>query len=1027
MKKNILLLVCGVLITISQAFAGNVTVQDAQNVALNFFKIKQGNNASRTILTATLQYTRTEADNTVDFYVFNMSPVKGFVIVSATDNDIPIIGYSTESVFPNDFSKIGLNEWLNRWSTELHYVKLNNVLATPKAPIHWAAYRQGIAPAAEKSNPVTPFCPTTWDQQTEYGSGPDLYNNFCPGTAGNRSVTGCVATAMAQIMRYWKYPARGVSNSSYDDATSLGYTSNYGWLYCTYSDSTFDWANMPATLTNTSTTTQIDAIGRLMSCAGISVNMDYSPNGSGAAVLYEEAGGGPCAQQSYVQYFGYQNIIEGIGLTGTGSGSNIQVGNAAFIDSIEADLNVGRLVQVEGSDATQGGHTWVCDGYDANNNFHMNWGWSGYADGYFAITSMNPNDGSQLNFSQDIGILTHIMPPAQTSTLYEVAAATLTGVCPGTHTQLSATTHTNTTYTWTPTTGLSNPNISNPVATPTGTTTYSVTADSAGVTATSTITITVHSAPVAAINTASNPTCFGAGNGSATVTSGTSGYTYHWSNNSTVAALTNLGPGTYSVTVTDANSCTGSATKTLTQPTALTASTTNLVNATCGPTGSVTASVSGGTTNYRYLWSNGETTATASNLVGNTYDVTVTDAHNCTATVSATITSSSSLSLVTNATNIMCYGNATGSASATVSGSTGTVSYHWSNGATTSSIQNVSAATYTVTISDGSGCSITASKAITQPTQMVASPSSTTAGCGNTATGSASVSVTGGASGYNYHWGNGSGNASISNLIAGTYDVTITDANNCSVTAAAVVASLSPISVVATPNNATCYGDNNGSIQISISNGTAPYSFVWSTGATTSTVTNVAAGSYTVTVSDFNHCTTTTNISVAQPNQIQVTTTEVNATGVLDNGSATVSNIIGATSPYTYAWSNGATSQTVSNLGGGTYTVTITDHNGCNQTASVFVNVSTGINSVSSVITFAVYPNPASNYVLVQLDEFNTATTLNLKNILGQTVIAQTITAKQTQIDLNSLANGVYLVELRQGEKTAVKQLVIAK
>ncbi len=1033
MRKNILLLVCAVLLNLSAAFANSVSVQQAQTIATTFFKIKLGNNAPRTALTATLNYTRTETDNTVDFYVFDMSPVKGFVIVSATDNDVPIIGYSTTSPFPTDFSKIGLREWLNRWSEELHYVALHNITATPLASIQWDAYRQGVAPASEKAGGVTPFCQTTWDQNTEYGTGPNLYNNYCPGGTGtNQAVTGCVATTMAQIMRYWNYPTKGTSSSSYNDATSQGYSQDYGTLSFNYGNTTFDWANMPLTLTNTSTTTQIDAVGTLMYACGVSVDMDYSPTGSGAFVLTSESGGGACAQKSYVTYFGYQSIIQGIILTGTGSTGTGVISSAAFTDSIEVDLARGRLVQVEGQDPTNGGHTWVCDGYETSPStmFHMNWGWSGYADGYFALTNLDPNDGTQLTFSQDIGALIHILPPAQTGILHEVAAATLTGVCPGSPTQLSATTHTNTTYGWTPTTALSNPNISNPVATPTSTTIYTVTADSAGVTATSTITITVHPAPTAAINTSANPTCYGSANGSATVTvtGGTSGYTYHWSGGQTVAALTNLGPGTYSVTVTDANSCTGSVTKTLTQPAVLSASTTNVVNATCGPTGSISTSVSGGTSNYRYLWSNGETTATASSLTGATYTVTITDAHSCTTTTAATITSTSTLNLSATATNVMCYGNTGGSATATVTGSTGSVTYHWSNGATTSSIQNVVAATYTVTVSDGSGCSVTAAKTVAGPTSALsASPSTTNAGCGNAATGSASVTVTGGTGGYSYHWDNGNSTSSLSGLASGTYHVTVTDANSCTTVASAVVASASPISVVATTNNTTCFGGNNGSVEINTSNGTAPYSFTWSTGGTASSIANLPAGSYSVTVSDFNHCTTTTNITIAQPNQIQITTTETNATGVLDNGSATVSNIVGATAPYTYIWSDGATTQTINNIAPGNYSVTITDANGCYQSATDFVNVSTGINTVNSVITFSVYPNPAGSYAMLQLDEFNNATIMNLKNILGQTVISQTISAKQTQLNLGSLANGVYLVELRQGEKTAVKQLVIAR
>ena len=885
MKKTILLLTCAVLLSMSHAFATDITVQDAQSVAVNFFKTKLGNSVPRG-LTATLKYTRTEADNVVDFYVFETSPTKGFVIVSATDNDEPIIGYSTESYFPTDFSKIGLNEILNRWSTELHYVKTHNVVATPTSASHWVSLRNSIPIPSEKAG-VTPFCQTTWDQNTEYGTGPNLYNNFCPGGTGtNQAVTGCVATTMAQIMKYWSYPPVGIGSNSYEDDQNMGYQSNYGILSANFADSTFSWANMPATLTNQSTTTQINAIGRLMACAGISVDMDYSPNGSGAVVLTSQAGGGPSAQDAYVTNFGYQTIIQGLLLSGTGTTGSEVVSSAVFTDSIEVDLARGRLVQVQGTDPTNGGHTWVCDGYETSPSvmFHMNWGWSGYADGYFAINAMNPNDGQQLTFSQDIGVLIHIVPPIQSGGsghISELASATVSAVCAGTPTQLTATTHSGATYSWSPTTNLSNANISNPVATPTTTTTYTVTADSAGVTATSSVTITVHAKPTTTIPTAVNVSCYGNNTGSATasVTGGTAAYHYVWNNGETTAQATNLIAGTYTVTVTDANSCSSSATKTITQPSsALTASMGTPVNAGCGQAnGSVTTNVTGGTLSYHYSWSNG---ATSSNLAG---------------------------------------------------------------------------------------------------------------------------------------------------LAAGNYSLTVTDAHSCSVTANAVISSSSALNVVASSTNVNCYGGSNGSATLNVSGATGGLSYTWSNGATTAGLTGVAAGNYSVTIVDASQCSAATNLTVTQPNAMQVSTAETDAHGTVDNGTAMVTNISGGVSPFTYYWSNGGTTQTITGIAPGNYTVTVTDANGCVQTASDFVNVTTGLNNISNAIAFSVYPNPAGKFVMVQMDEYNSSTTVSLKNILGQTVITQPVTAQQTQLELGSLANGVYLVELRQNEKIAVKQLVIVK
>jgi len=1038
MKKKGLLLVCMVLVALGSAFAADVTIQDAQTVAVNFFKTKLGNNAPRN-LSATLQYTRTETDNTVDFYAFNMSPATGFVIVSATDNDQPVIGYSTESLFMSDFSKIGLANMLNRWSEELHYVKLNNVIATPKAAPLWAAYRQGVNPSIEKAVIVAPLCQTTWSQENDYGSGPNLYNNYCPGGTGtNQAVTGCVATAMAQIMKYWNYPTTGTSSSSYVDNTSYGYKEDYGTLSFNYGTTTFDWANMVVPmLTPTSTTTQIDAIGTLMSAAGVSVQMDYSPTGSGAVVLTAEANYEhvtASAQQSYVKYFGYQNVIEGIGLSGSSTEASVNVTSAQFADSIIAELNASRLVQMEGDDATQGGHTWVLDGYETNPTmFHMNWGWSGYSDGYFAVTNMDPSDGGQTNldFTGDIAVLTHILPPAPPSTgITEIASVVSSAVCPGVATQLNATTHNGATYSWIPTTGLSNATIANPVAAPVTTTTYSVTADSAGVTATSSVTITVRSVPSALVSY-SNPSCFGSANGTVTVSAsgGTSGYTYMWSDGQTAVTASNLAQGTYTVTVTDSKSCTATASKTLTDPQALSVSTTP-VDATCGQAnGTITATVGGGTSGYTYHWSNNETTATAGNLSAGTYDITITDAHSCTISTSASITSSGNLNLVTSAVNATCYGTSTGSASATVTGTTGSVTYQWSTGATTSAIQNLDAATYTVTITDGSGCSATSSKAVSQPAAINPVVTAQSAGCGNSSNGSVTASVTGGAGNYTYLWSTGATGSSITGLPAGNYDLSVTDASHCSVSVSAAVTSGSDLSASVTSDNATCFNENNGSGQITMHTGTAPYSYSWSNGATASAVINLAAGSYSVTVTDANHCTTSSAITVTQPTQVQFATSSNSANENHENGSAGVTSVTGGAAPYDYSWSTGATTQSINNLAGGTYTVTVTDANGCSETAAdvVAVKTSTGISSVSNQISFSVYPNPARTQVLVQVDQPGNSTTFILRNILGQTLISQVISSTQTQIDLSPLADGVYLVEVRQGEKMAVKQLVVTR
>jgi Peptidase C10 family/Spi protease inhibitor/Secretion system C-terminal sorting domain/SprB repeat len=1173
MKRKVLLLIVAFFALKFNISAATVTLQDAQRVALNFFNVTTGNNQTRLPLTATLQYTRTETDNVVDFYVFNISPVKGFVIVSATDNDDPIIGYSTESSFPNDFSKIGLNEWLGRWAEELHFVSLNNVVASPYAATRWAAYRQGFAPPVLKSGTVGPLCQTTWDQSNPTSSTPVLYNTYCPGTGSNQAVTGCVATTMAQIMRYWKYPAQGSGgNVCYTDNTNNGYSNNYGQLCFNFTSYSFDWANMPLGLTNSSSSAQITAVGKLMYAAGVTVNMDYGASGSGAFVQTSEAGGGACAQLAYVQNFGYDaNTIAGH------FQSNYSTNN--WINLIEGDLNAGRLVQYEGADVSQGGHTWVCDGYDANNNLHMNWGWSGAGDGYYAVNNLSPAQNGQslgLDFTQQLGALIGIQPPP--ANMVETASVSNSSICPGGSTTLTAKTHTNATYSWSPTTGLSCPSCAVTNVTATATTVYTVTADSAGVTASASITVNVNAPIIPGAGSATNVSCNGLANGSASITAtgGTGSYTYAWSNSQTTATISNLAPGTYKVTITDTKGCTATASQTISQPNALSGSITP-TNASCGSSnGSASVAVTGGTSSYTYHWNSGQTVATISNLAAGNYTVTITDAHSCTATATTTIASTGGFTPTLTPTNVGCKGAATGSITASVTGVSG-LTYTWSNNATTATISNLAAGTYTVTISNGSGCSATASQTVTQPSTAVSatvtpvnatcnlangsvsasgtggtgaytylwSTSATTASisglgagtyevtvkdanaCAYTASvtltssaglntnavatspscyggsngsigltvtgnagaltyswsngthsatlsnvaagnysvtvsdasgcsaslsesvtqpaaitltltpagaacgspnGSVTAAVTGGTSGYSYTWSNSAGNvSSISNLSAGNYSVTVTDSKGCTAVATATVANSGSLSLTPAFVSATCNGQNTGQASVNVGNGTGPFNYSWSNGAKTSTISNLPAGLYNVTVSDNNGCSSTASVNVTQPAAIVVTTATTDCSAGANNGSATISNVSGGTGSYTYYWSNGDSSQTITNLPAGTYEVSVTDANGCQTQASAVVSVTTGISAVNNNITFTMYPNPASSDVVISLGNLNTETTLSLKNILGQQIVFQPLTAIQTHIDVSNLANGVYLIEIRQAGKEAVKQLIVNK
>lgn len=473
--------------------------------------------------------------------------------------------------------------------------------------------------------------------------------------------------------------------------------------------------------------------------------------------------------------------------------------------------------------------------------------------------------------------------------------------------------------------------------------TYTVTVtDASGCTAIGSTTITTGSSIAVTIDPR-NVTCNGQTNGQATamVSGGSTPYTYRWSNGGNVAVIANIGAGTYTVTVTDATGCSGTQTVTITQPSAISI-TPSVTAASCGGSnGSVSVNVSGGSAPYSYLWSNGGRTSAISGLAAGSYTLTVTDASGCTATATATVTGSTgNITLSTGSTNVSCNGGNNGSASVTATGVSGALTYTWSNGGNTATISNLTAGTYTVTVSSG-GCSATSSVTITQPTAIAISISLTNPTCGSN-NGSLTASASGGSPQYSYKWSNGATTASISGLAAGTYTVTVTDANNCSkMTSQAIVAPNGPIAT-ATSTSTVCNGNSNGTATVSATGGTAPYTYKWVGNLTSATITGLAAGSYAVTVTDATGCSSTTTATVSQPDPIVITTTVKNPT--CNTIGSITTNTVGGNGLYTYTWSNGETTPNLTNVGGGTYSVFVTDVKGCSQLKSGIVVVGSTYN-----------------------------------------------------------------------------------
>lgn len=316
-----------------------------------------------------LSYTAKDAaTDCAGVYVFNASDNAGYLVVSADDVALPVLGYSDSGSFdPSDIPS-NMKAWLGEYARE----------------IAWASARSASSPVAYASSishpvgAISPLCKTKWSQDAPF-------NNQCPESGGERCVTGCVATAMAQVMKYHNYPAKGTGTHSYTTSTAgLNVSFDFG-------STTFDWGNMLDTYTaGAYNDAQASAVATLMKAAGVSVNMNYTTTSSGAISM--------APVYAFINYFGYDK--------GVSYQKREWYGLYEWEHLIYDNLkNVGPVIF--GAQSISGGHEFVCDGYTQDGYFHINWGWGGMSDGNFLLTALDPDTqgigggSGGYNFNQD--------------------------------------------------------------------------------------------------------------------------------------------------------------------------------------------------------------------------------------------------------------------------------------------------------------------------------------------------------------------------------------------------------------------------------------------------------------------------------------------------------------------------------------------------------------------------------------------------------------------------------------------------
>ncbi|CAN5643356.1 hypothetical protein BH11BAC1_BH11BAC1_21690 [soil metagenome] len=627
--------------------------------------------------------------------------------------------------------------------------------------------------------------------------------------------------------------------------------------------------------------------------------------------------------------------------------------------------------------------------------------------------------------------------------------------------------------------------------------------NSCGTSPVSTLAVSIDNLSLSILST--NISCNGGNNGTATgvPSSGVAPYTYLWSGGQTTSTISSLGVGSYTAIVTDGAGCSSSSSTPVTQPSAISLNTSSASSHCGNADGSATVVANGGTQGYTYSWNTipVQTTVIASNLLQGNYTVTVTDANSCSASATIGINSIAgpSPNIVINA-NVSCHNGNDGVAQANVNGGSAPFTFQWfPAGGTDSIAHSLHAGAYTVIVTDAYGCTGSSVVTVTEPTAIVLTTTTSDAGCAQ-ANGTATVSANGGAGGYLYNWNTipVQTTATAVNLLAGSYNISVTDGNGCTETATIGVNNTTgPILVAGTVTDATCFDANDGELSVLVNSGNGPYSYQWlPSGGTDTLARNLHAGAYSVTVTDAMGCVSVLTGTVNEPPALVAdagfNTSICNGESVILGNSPVAS---GGTPGYTFLWSpsadlssatdsmpyatpanttnylliitdahgcadsanvtvtlyptplvpvislisdsltstvasfyqwylngiilNGINDQWCIPNQDGIYSVVITDGSGCTSSSAGFIFDKVNENATDA-FTLTISPNPAGGYISIGSRTLSKGDTqISIYDLLGNKMLApvQTINAGKAIVNVSNLSPAIYIVEISSGEK----------
>ena len=391
-------------------WAERVSVEDAAVVANNFMNVAPAKSAAKRMPAKRMVLKAAAATQAEEpqYYIYENANGEGWVMVAANDVVRPILAYSHTGSFRTDNMPANIKSWLNGYKKQIAYSAQHATQADAKVQREWLRLRSG-ARRTTATPVVAPLIKTGWDQDTPYW-------NLCPTKNDKHCYTGCVATAMAQVMKYWEWPKQGIGSHTIPETS---YSANFGATI-------YDWANMKNSYSGSSTAAQKTAVATLMYHCGVAADMEYGTNSSGAYTIdwngYWSSRGVMCAETALKQFFGYKSTVVGYYRDGSPEDDMRSWTRSEWIAMLKEELDAARPIMYAGSGCddpndnnTCYGHSFICDGYDSDDYFHFNWGWSNWGDGYYDVDALAPTEtgagagNGEYNLQQDV--IVGIEPP----------------------------------------------------------------------------------------------------------------------------------------------------------------------------------------------------------------------------------------------------------------------------------------------------------------------------------------------------------------------------------------------------------------------------------------------------------------------------------------------------------------------------------------------------------------------------------------------------------------------------------------